>query len=59
MLQQFRSWIARQLVANVPPEIHACEACREPSCNADRMRSCERRADAEIIERCAARRATR
>lgn len=44
-------WLSSQIVTDVPPEIHACEHCREVDCSPERMQACALRAEAESAER--------
>jgi hypothetical protein len=50
----FARWLKQVLlrgIADVPPAIHACESCREASCDDLQASSCNHRRQAELEER--------
>ena len=52
MLGRIRAFVARYIVAEVPPELSACLDCGFPQCLDEKWESCPRRlADAAVLKR--------
>lgn len=48
---KFMKAVRAGLVANVPAEYQACEACRETACNTERAKLCQMRVRGETQEK--------
>ena len=48
---RLRAFITRHIVADVPPELDACESCRVPRCTAEQAATCKLRLAAKELTR--------